>query len=108
MDRGARARRTATGARSGRSGPWSAARAIPGRQSLGGHLFHAALPAVPAFTSPRAWAFALLGIDEYLRAFQGDSSVQAVRTTLAERLLDAVPRREQRPDWPWFEDRVTY
>ena len=36
-----------------------------------------ALPAAPGFTSPRAWAFALLGIDEYLRAFQGDSSVQA-------------------------------
>ena len=48
----------------------------PGRQSLGGQLFHAALPAVADFTSPRAWAFALLGIDEYLRAFQGDSNVQ--------------------------------
>ena len=44
------------------------------------------------FTSPRAWAFALLGIDEYLRAFQGDSSVQAVRQTLAERLLDLFRR----------------
>ena len=40
----------------------------PGKQSLGGDLFHAALPAVATFTSPRAWAFALLGIDEYLRA----------------------------------------
>src|SRR5579859_7497807 len=32
----------------------------PGRPSLSGHLFHAALPAVSTFTSPRAWAFALL------------------------------------------------
>ena len=79
----------------------------PGRQSLGGHLFHAALPAVSAFTSPRAWAFALLGIHEYLRAFQGDSSVQAMRTQLADRLLDLF-RRASRPDWPWFEDRLTY
>jgi glycosyltransferase involved in cell wall biosynthesis len=79
----------------------------PGKQSLGGHLFHAALPAVTTFTSPRAWAFALLGIDEYLRAFQGDSNVQSVRRVLAERLLDLF-RRTRTRDWPWFEDRVTY
>jgi hypothetical protein len=79
----------------------------PGKQSLGGSLFHTALPAIRTFTSPRAWAFGLLGIDEYLRAFQGDRSVQAVRRTLAERLLDLF-RRTRAPDWPWFEDRLTY
>jgi hypothetical protein len=79
----------------------------PGRRSLSGDLFHAALPVVPAFTSPRAWAFALLGIDEYLRAFQGDSSVQAVREVLAERLLDLFQRTSD-AEWPWFEDRLTY
>jgi glycosyltransferase involved in cell wall biosynthesis len=81
--------------------------ADPGRHSLAGHLFHAALPAVPAFTSPRAWAYALLGIAEYLRAFQGDTTVQAVQKVLAERLLDLF-RRSSRTDWPWFEDHVTY
>lgn len=81
--------------------------ADPGRQSLGGHLFHAALPAALEFQSPRAWAFVLLGIDEYLRAFQGDSSVQGVRTALAERLY-ALFRRAATPGWPWFEDRLTY
>jgi glycosyltransferase involved in cell wall biosynthesis len=79
----------------------------PGKQSLGGRLFHVALPPVAAFTSPRAWAFALLGIDEYLRAFAGDSNVQAVRRLLAERLLDLF-RRTSDGKWPWFEDRVTY
>lgn len=79
----------------------------PGRHSLAGQLFHAALPVVSDFTSPRAWAFALLGIDEYLRAFKGDSSVQAVRAALAERLFDLF-RRSSHGDWPWFEDRVTY
>ncbi len=79
----------------------------PGRQSLAGHLFHEALPAVLAFTSPRAWAFSLIGIDEYLRAFKGDTSVQAVRKTLAERLLDLFHRASDR-EWPWFEDRLTY
>jgi glycosyltransferase involved in cell wall biosynthesis len=81
--------------------------ADPGRQSLAGDLFHAALPALSGFTSPRAWAYALLGIDEYLRAFQGDSSVQAVRADLADRLLSLF-RRTSNPHWRWFEDRLTY
>ena len=79
----------------------------PGRQSLAGDLFHAALPAVSTFTSPRAWAYALLGIDEYLRAFQGDSTAEARREELADRLLGLF-QRTSRPDWPWFEDSVTY
>jgi hypothetical protein len=62
---------------------------------------------VRGFSSPRAWAYALLGIDEYLRAFQGDSTVTALRADLAERLLGLF-QRTNRPDWPWFEDSVTY
>jgi glycosyltransferase involved in cell wall biosynthesis len=79
----------------------------PGRQTLGGTLFHRALPAVAQFSSPRAWAYTLLGIDEYLRAFQGDRSVQAVRKLLSERLLDLY-RKTSDLAWPWFEDRLTY
>jgi glycosyltransferase involved in cell wall biosynthesis len=79
----------------------------PGRHSLAGDLFHSAMPAVTAFTSPRAWAYVLLGIDEYLQAFQGDSSVEALRGALADRLL-GLYERTSRSDWPWFEDSVTY
>jgi glycosyltransferase involved in cell wall biosynthesis len=80
---------------------------VPGRQSLAGNLFHAALPVVRDFTSPRVWASTLLGIDEYLRAFEGDRAVQALRTTLADRLLRLLADT-RRPDWTWFEDRLTY
>jgi glycosyltransferase involved in cell wall biosynthesis len=90
----------ALGAVVGRSGD-------PGRQSLGSALFHTALPAATGFTSPRAWAFTLLGIEEYLGAFQGDSGVESVRKVLADRLLEMF-RRVSGPGWPWFEDRVTY
>ncbi|HEX4634471.1 MAG TPA: glycosyltransferase family 4 protein, partial [Gemmatimonadales bacterium] len=38
----------------------------PGTRSLAGDLFHGALRAVSGFASPRAWAYALLGIDQYL------------------------------------------
>ncbi|TPW13711.1 MAG: group 1 glycosyl transferase, partial [bacterium] len=79
----------------------------PGRQNHARALFHRALEAVSGFNSPRAWSFALLGIDDYLRAFQGDSNVEALRESLGERLL-GLHRRTSHEDWPWFEDRVTY
>src|SRR3989442_9673768 len=40
-------------------------------QVMAGQIFAQALPAVTEFTSPRAWAFSLLGIHEYLRRFSG-------------------------------------
>ena len=79
----------------------------PGRHSLAGDLFHAGLPAVATFTSPRAWAYVLLGIEEYLRAFQGDSTVEALRQEQATRLFGLF-QRSSRQDWSWFEDSVTY
>lgn len=79
----------------------------PGRHSLAGDLFHSATPAAYTFTSPRAWAYTLLGIDEYLRAFQGDSGIEALREDLAGRLLGLL-QRTSHPEWPWFEDVVTY
>lgn len=79
----------------------------PGRQRLSRELFHTALPVVTEFTSPRAWAFVLLGIEEYLHAFEGDRRAQAVRTVLAQHLLELFQRASD-SEWPWFEDRLTY
>jgi hypothetical protein len=79
----------------------------PGRNSLAGELFHAALPAVESFSSPRAWAYTLLGIERYLRAFEGDRSMQAAGRTLSERLMGLF-RRTNDAEWPWCENRVTY
>lgn len=79
----------------------------PGRHSLAGDLFHAALPPVTTFKSPRAWAYALLGIEEYLRAFRGDSTIEGLRATLANRLYGLFENTSE-PEWPWFEDSVTY
>jgi hypothetical protein len=68
----------------------------PGRHSLAGDLFHGALPATATFTSPRAWAYVLLGIEEYLRAFQGDSTVEGLREDLATRLFGLLSERAPR------------
>jgi len=79
----------------------------PGRRTLARDLFHAALPALETFTSPRAWAYALLGLHEYLRAFEGDTSLRRMVTLLADQLVNLF-QRSSAPDWLWFEDRVTY
>ncbi|HET9220725.1 MAG TPA: glycosyltransferase family 4 protein [Terriglobia bacterium] len=79
----------------------------PGPKGLSDHLFRSALRAVPAFSSPRAWAYTLLGLDEYLRAFHHDEHIESILKLLSERLLELY-RRASTPDFPWFEDRLTY
>jgi glycosyl transferase family 1 len=72
-----------------------------------GHLFEIAVPAVVAFTSPRAWAFALLGIEEYLNSFPGDREAQEISSALVTRLVELY-KANQSPDWGWFEDVLAY
>jgi hypothetical protein len=79
----------------------------PGRHNLARDLFQAAMPATATFTSPRAWAFALLALNEYLKAFQGDVEAAARRDALAARLFGLFVRTSA-PGWSWFEDSVTY
>ena len=76
-------------------------------QMMAGQLFALALPAITAFTSPRAWAFGLIGIHEYLRRLSGDSLVNQTRETLTCRLMDLFERTAQ-PGWLWFEDELSY
>jgi len=81
--------------------------AEPSRQGLARELFEAALPPLSGFSSPRAWAYGLLGINEYLRTFRGDSGAESLRHVLVEKLT-ALHRLHATPDWPWFEDFLTY
>ena len=76
-------------------------------QMMAGQLFALALPALTGFTSPRAWAFGLIGIHEYLRRLSGDSLVNQTRETLTSRLMDLFEATAQ-PDWQWFEEELSY
>lgn len=78
-----------------------------GLRGAAGPLLEAALSAVAGFTSPRAWAYALLGLNEYLRRFPGDRAAQGLRENLAERLMQLY-REVKQPDWLWFEDILAY
>lgn len=70
-------------------------------------LFEAAVGAAEDFTSPRAWAFTILGLHEYLRTLSGDLMANRLRETLGERLL-ALFRGVSDKNWMWFEESVTY
>jgi glycosyltransferase involved in cell wall biosynthesis len=78
-----------------------------GLRGAAGRLFEAAVPATLTFTSPRAWAFCILGMQAYLDWFPGDRAVQAIRNTLANRLLD-IYERSHSATWKWFEKSLSY
>jgi hypothetical protein len=49
----------------------------------------------------------LLGINEYLQRLSGDRFASQMRDTLTTRLMELFDRTAQ-PDWPWFEDVLSY
>jgi glycosyltransferase involved in cell wall biosynthesis len=79
----------------------------PGLRGAAGRLFEAALPATLMFTSPRAWAFSVLGMQAYLDWFPGDRAIQGMRNNLANRLLD-IYERSHSATWHWFEKSLSY
>ena len=79
----------------------------PALRGAAGRLFESAVPAVVTFSSPRAWAFALLGIQEYLDFFPGDRDAQKMSSVLATRLVDIYDANRS-PGWSWFEDVLAY
>ncbi len=89
----------ALGTAAGRSRHWSS-------QIMAQQLFAQALPAVTDFTSPRAWAFSLIGIDEYLRWADCDRSAKDLREELTRRLV-AIFDKVAEPGWAWFEEGLT-
>jgi len=76
-------------------------------KGLSSWLFEQTLPTILLTTSPRAWAFALIGIDEYLQKFGGDRRVSHVRDELAGRLL-TLYQHNRTEEWRWYEKSLSY
>ena len=79
----------------------------PGELATTMTLFNKALKAVEHFNSPRALAFALVGIHGYLHKFSGDSEVRRIREILADRLFNQFKNNATR-SWPWLESTLSY
>ena len=78
-----------------------------GWRGAAGRMFELALPAATEFKSPRACAFALLGLQEYLDSFPGDRAALGASDVLANRLLNSY-RSNRSSDWNWFENSLAY
>jgi glycosyltransferase involved in cell wall biosynthesis len=81
--------------------------ASPARRRWASALFLEAVPAAEAFVSPRAWSFALLGLDAYIRATPVTPHLSNLRLQLAGKLMSSLASTETR-DWVWFEKSLAY
>ncbi|MBK8725380.1 MAG: glycosyltransferase family 4 protein [Holophagaceae bacterium] len=78
-----------------------------GHRKLCTQIFERKVGVVASFSSPRAWAFTLLGIHEFLHRFPGHAHALSVREDLTLKLI-ALWRSCASDDWPWFESSATY
>jgi len=78
-----------------------------GLRSAAGRLFEFAVPVAIEIYSPRASAYTLLGLQEYLNSYPGDRDAQKLRSVLSRRLLEMY-ESIRRPEWNWFENVVAY
>lgn len=70
-------------------------------------LFLEALPAVEHFTSPRSWAYTILGLQDYLSIYGGDISARKFLNDLALRIYQLF-KNNASDDWNWCEKTATY
>lgn len=79
----------------------------PSRRRWAAALFGEAAPSTASFRSPRAWAFTLLGLDAFRRAFEDSAWALRLQHVLADRLASLLSAVET-PDWVWFENGLAY
>lgn len=70
-------------------------------------LFAEGLVTAERFSSPRAWAFTLLGLNAYCNVTPASSYAEELRQLLADRLVSILSSVET-PDWVWFEEGLSY
>lgn len=79
-----------------------------GFRALARELIDAVLPALAELRSLRAQAYVIQAWTHLWRAGVDDlGPLETVARLAADRLVECY-HRSQRPDWPWFESRMTY
>lgn len=76
-------------------------------QNWATEIFSNAVSAVPKFSSPRSWAFSLLGILEYCKRWNGDRTINQIKEDLENKLLNLY-KEVANKEWKWFEKYLTY
>lgn len=78
-----------------------------GYRKLCARLLKMGLPAVLGFSSPRAWAFTLLGLHDFLSYQPDDAEIVSACETLTEKLIH-LWKSFATDEWPWFEPTASY
>jgi glycosyltransferase involved in cell wall biosynthesis len=76
-------------------------------RAVAARLLTQAAEATLSFTSPRAWAFAILGLSEHLAFYNGDTQIRRTLRRLSDKLFGLFQENASE-EWPWLEDIVTY
>ncbi|CAN5257629.1 glycosyltransferase family 4 protein [soil metagenome] len=71
------------------------------------NLLERVIPTVVSMTSPRAWAFSLLGIYEYQKKFNDDRLAKTIQRQLLDKLMFRYTETSTE-EWPWFENTLSY
>jgi glycosyltransferase involved in cell wall biosynthesis len=79
----------------------------PARREWATALFSRAIPIVERFRSPRAWAFALLGLGAITATGAVNPDMMRMQETLAAK-LQAIFQAVETADWVWFEQGLSY
>ncbi|MHC4551869.1 MAG: glycosyltransferase family 4 protein [Planctomycetota bacterium] len=69
-------------------------------------FFDKSAPHIPHL-SPRGMAYSIFGMRNYLAQFPGASDIKRHMSTAAESLADLY-NQNSKPDWPWFENILSY
>jgi hypothetical protein len=77
------------------------------KKLLSKEVFDKALPHAINSTSPRAKAFAVLGLSQYQRTYPNDQALSGRMIELIEQLLKLYQQASS-VDWRWFEAYLTY
>ncbi len=70
-------------------------------------LFLDAIRAAEDFTSPRAWAYTVLGLQAYLTIYGGDVAARKIRDNLAQRIYELF-KKNASDTWFWCENLAAY
>lgn len=71
------------------------------------NLFKRFINSTEQFTSPRAWAFTIIGTIYYLSVFKGDIEIKNISTRMAEKLKTQFINNSD-DNWKWCEDIIAY
>lgn len=74
---------------------------------LAKQIFDKTLPWTSKFKSPRSKAFAIIGLNQYKKAFPDDSNLLPNMRKLAQQLVENYQNYASR-NWNWFEPYLTY